>query len=318
MLISICCITYNHENYIQQALESFLMQKGSFEMEILINDDASRDRTPHIIRRYAKKYPERIKPLFHGENQYSKGITNPSGVFNFPRARGKYIALCEGDDYWLDPHKLQKQLVIMENNPKLSFCFHSARIKNMDSSFSPFLVRPYLKSGEISPDQVIDKKSGYPTASLFFPKAFVQELPNYYLECPIGDIPLQLLLAARGPAYYLDEALSVYRRGDPGSWSAGQRAGGFEKKQEAYFKAMVKTYRDFDRETDLIFHKSVVSALSRLRFGIYVNTRQFSRIFQKRFQRELRELGLFERGMLCLEYRYPEIYRRIRGIVTGK
>lgn len=98
LMVSICCITYNHEKYISEALESFLMQKTSFKYEILIHDDASTDNTAKIIREYEKKFPEIIKPIYQIENQYSKG-NKINLVYNFPRAKGKYIAICEGDDY---------------------------------------------------------------------------------------------------------------------------------------------------------------------------------------------------------------------------
>lgn len=109
-LVSICCITYNHKEYIRDALDGFLSQRTDFPYEILINDDASTDGTADIIREYEQKYPEKIRALLQTENQYSKGITNPSGAFNFPRVRGRYVAMCEGDDYWTDPEKLQKQV----------------------------------------------------------------------------------------------------------------------------------------------------------------------------------------------------------------
>ncbi len=115
LLVSICCLTYNHKNYIIQALDSFLQQKTNFEFEILIHDDASKDGTMDIIREYEVKYLNIIKPLYEKENQWVKGRRG-SAVFNFPRARGKYIALCEGDDHWTDPLKLQKQVDFLESN----------------------------------------------------------------------------------------------------------------------------------------------------------------------------------------------------------
>lgn len=114
-LVSISCITYNHVNYIKDAIEGFLMQKTSFKFEVLIHDDASNDGTEEIIRDYEAKYPNIIKPLYETENQWIKGRIG-SAIFNFPRAHGKYIALCEGDDYWTDPYKLQKQVDFLENN----------------------------------------------------------------------------------------------------------------------------------------------------------------------------------------------------------
>lgn len=123
ILVSICCITYNHEKYIRDAIEGFLMQKTDFPFEVLIHDDASTDGTADIIREYETKYPDIIKPIYQTENQYSKGI-KISATYNYPRAKGKYIALCEGDDYWTDPLKLQIQVNVLEKHPQYVFCCH--------------------------------------------------------------------------------------------------------------------------------------------------------------------------------------------------
>lgn len=115
-LVSICCITYNHAPYIRQCLDGFLMQKTNFPLEVIINDDCSTDGTTDIIREYELKYPNIIKPIYHDENLYSKGIRGMFATFCFPKARGKYIALCEGDDYWIDVFKLQKQIEYLEKH----------------------------------------------------------------------------------------------------------------------------------------------------------------------------------------------------------
>jgi len=121
-LVSICCLVYNHEKYIRECLEGFVIQNTDFNIEFLIHDDASTDGTANIIREYEKKYPELIKPIYQTENQYSKGV-RPTFAFNIPRAQGKYIAMCEGDDYWTDPLKLQKQVDFLEANPDYIMCF---------------------------------------------------------------------------------------------------------------------------------------------------------------------------------------------------
>lgn len=121
-LVSISCITYNHAPYIRQCLEGFIMQKTNFAYEILIHDDASTDSTSDIIREYENKYPDIIKPIYETENQYQKGVPIGSAVWNVPRAQGKYIALCEGDDYWTDPNKLQKQVDYMEQHSEIDLC----------------------------------------------------------------------------------------------------------------------------------------------------------------------------------------------------
>ncbi|HPW37667.1 MAG TPA: glycosyltransferase, partial [Syntrophorhabdus sp.] len=131
--VSIGCTTFNHGKYIRECIEGFLLQKTDFPIEIIIHDDASTDNTPQIIDEYAKRYSGLIVPILQTENQYSKGI-NPFISFVFPRARGKYIALCEGDDYWADPLKLQKQVDFLEANPDYVISYHNAMIVDEDGN----------------------------------------------------------------------------------------------------------------------------------------------------------------------------------------
>lgn len=126
-LVSISTITFNHAPYIRKCLDGFLIQKTNFGFEVLIHDDASTDGTEEIIREYEAKYPDIIKPLYEEENQWVKGRRG-SAVFNFPRAKGKYIALCEGDDYWIDPLKLQKQVDFLEANPEYVLTCHRYKV----------------------------------------------------------------------------------------------------------------------------------------------------------------------------------------------
>ena len=120
-LVSIDCITYNHCKYIRDALEGFLMQRTNFPVEILIHDDASTDGTAEIIKEYEKQYPWLIKPVYQTENQYSKHNGTISKI-QYGSALGKYIAFCEGDDYWTDPYKLQKQVDFLESNVWVDIC----------------------------------------------------------------------------------------------------------------------------------------------------------------------------------------------------
>ena len=146
IVVSISCITYNHAPYIRQALDGFIMQQTNFRFEVLIHDDCSTDGTDDIIREYATKYPDIIKPLYEEENQYQNGKPHGSAVWNFPRAKGKYIAICEGDDYWTDPLKLQKQVDFLESHPDFSMVFANVRL-HYDSGLSneslPLVNREY-------------------------------------------------------------------------------------------------------------------------------------------------------------------------------
>ena len=150
---TICCITYNHEEYIRDAIESFLMQKTHFPFEIIIHDDASTDKTAEIIKEYEIKYPDIIKPIYQTENQYSKG--KKASLFTFMAARGKYIAFCEGDDYWIDPLKLQKQTELMEKYPDCYISFHPAIIRSFDETIENRMLGFYSEKTTIFPAEKV-------------------------------------------------------------------------------------------------------------------------------------------------------------------
>lgn len=213
-LVSICCITYNHALYIRQCLDGFMMQKTDFSFEVLIHDDASTDGTADIIREYEAKYPDLIKTIYQVENQYSKGI-KISATYNYSRAKGKYIALCEGDDYWIDPLKLQKQVDFMENHPNYSLCFHNAIIINEFQDNEVIRFNRISQNRNVALHEIIDVFI-IPTASMFFRSDLVKTIPQWVTSIYSGDFSLALLLANSGKMYCFKDYMSVYRRNPTG------------------------------------------------------------------------------------------------------
>jgi len=214
-VVSVSCITYNHSAYIRDAIEGFLMQKTTFPVEVLIHDDASTDGTSDIIRAYEARYPNIIKPIYQTENQYSKGI-RISITFNYPRAKGKYIAICEGDDYWIDPYKLQKQVTFLEQNPEYGLVFTDADVFNEKTRrFIKHYDRTYKK--KIPEGDVINTllyKNPYRTCTSLFRCIFLKDYYNYidrFSSNKIGDAPLWLYIARKSKVKYLTDTTSVYR-----------------------------------------------------------------------------------------------------------
>ena len=304
-LVSICCLSYNHENYIDETLKSWLDQKTDFDVEILIHDDASTDKTVEIIKSYAEKYSEGngshfvIRPLYEEENQFSKSpIKNISGIYNFPRATGKYIAMCEGDDYWTDENKLSEQVAYMESHPDCSMCFHSAYQINSDV-VGKKMMRPYTQTRIVTPEEIITKSSGYPTASLLLRSDLMKALPKFYMEAPIGDIPMQLTMAAGGYGYYIDKPMCAYRYFAPGSWTRDMYTGeGFKAKQQGYEKQLIQMYDDFDDYSDHRFTSSIAEAKKRLHFNVAMNLRDWDVIFDKEYKKYYNEKNLLDRAYL--------------------
>ena len=215
-LVSICCLTYNHEHYIEQCLEGFLMQKVDFPVEILIHDDASTDKTVEIIRKYESKYPEIIKPVYQSENQYSKGIS-VSRVYQFPRAQGKYIALCEGDDYWTDPFKLQKQVDYLENHPECGLVHTKCSVVDSDNNpiSDEYLkeMRENIKDGKVFYN-LLAGPNFIPTLSVMLRGRILSDILKKTSEkvlSSIQDYWLWLRVADVAEVKYLDFNSGTYR-----------------------------------------------------------------------------------------------------------
>lgn len=221
--VSISCITYNQKSYIADAIESFLNQKTDFDFEIIIHDDASTDGTTEIVKRYENLYPDKIIGIYQSENQFSKDINiNPTYVY--PKCRGDYIALCEGDDYWCDEYKLQKQVDYMEKHPECSFCFTNGYIYNtVNKTMRDFL--PYGKESRslVSESRQMDlgeniQLSFIPTASFLFTRKVALQLPEYFKKkCSKGDLKTRLFMIGQNKAYYLSDKTVVYRENAIGS-----------------------------------------------------------------------------------------------------
>lgn len=255
ILVSISCITYNHENYIAEAIDSFLMQKTTFNYEILIYDDASTDRTADIIREYENSYPDIIKVIYQKENQYSKGITRIGYTYNDSRAQGKYIALCEGDDYWIDPNKLQKQIEYLESNPKCAMCVHASRRVSINGKE----VQPLLGLSGNNNQILRLEDIGYrffATASRVYRKELLKDTPPWFYQTDSGDMASYLLLMSRGYCYYMREVMCAYRVGVPGSSNERLKQKNIEEKKRHYSER-IEVFNSFNLFTGYRY-KSVI------------------------------------------------------------
>lgn len=217
-LVSVCCLAYNHEPYIVQALEGFMMQKTNFSFEVLLYDDASTDGTADIIRDYEKKYPRIFKPIYQTENQFSKGI-KVTQKYQFPRVQGKYIAMCEGDDYWTDPLKLQKQVDFLEANEEYALCCHHYHVLNSNEISKSKLISKIDFDFTLKDifEQTIAK-----TLTVVFRRSFIDfnVLQQYHYA---RDTHLIYHLLLNGKGRYFAESLGVYRLHQGGVFSVNNQ-----------------------------------------------------------------------------------------------
>lgn len=208
LMVTIRCITYNHEPYIRQCLEGFIMQKTNFRFEAIVHDDASTDETAKIIREYAEKYPDIIKPIFETENQYSKLDGSIQRIMS-EHIHGKYVAMCEGDDYWIDPLKLQKQVDFLESNPEYSMCAHNAFVFYQQKN-DVCLFNKTSYSGELPVHDAIHAWK-IPTASILVLSEVAKEYPSWLAVIYSGDYSLILRTLLKGKIYLISDIMSVYR-----------------------------------------------------------------------------------------------------------
>lgn len=215
-LIVIRCATYNHNPYLRDALEGFVMQKTDFPFVAIVHDDASTDGTVAILREYAERYPDIILPIYEEENQYSKkdGSLRQIMSIAFNTTGAKYIALCEGDDYWTNTLKLQKQVDFLESHPEYTYIFHNAIIHWEDNAHPDKYMADYVP-GDVSPLQLYNSWL-VPTASVVFRREILQSdtyikslgIPN----AVFGDVQIAIASGFHGKIYYLAECMSVYRK----------------------------------------------------------------------------------------------------------
>lgn len=252
IMVTVICTAYNHEKFISDTLDGFLSQKTDFPVEYIIHDDASTDNTAKIISEYSALHPSFFTPIIQEENQYSK---NRQFFYDIIlSSKGKYIALCEGDDYWSDPLKLQRQVNLMETNPRAALCMHNAYILDiLSNKFTP--VNPYPHQGILSAKEVLSECGKLPpTASMLFRADVAKKMPMDIFKAPVGDRPLRMYLAISGETYYLNDIMSVYRTNNAESFSGGLND---YEKSEALVSEMEKFYNRFDEYTNFQYHDEV-------------------------------------------------------------
>lgn len=208
-------MTYNHDRFIEQALESALRQKVTFDYEIIVSEDCSTDRTRSIVLEYSQRYPDKIRLLLSERNLRSNEVV----ARGYRAARGQFIALLDGDDYWTSPHKLEKQAAFLDRYPDCAICFHNAQVVHENQSRAPWFWTP-TGHKQVSTIEDVWEGNFIATASTMYRNGLIGEIPTWYLPLfPITDWPLHILHAEHGWIGYLDEVMSVYRYHSEGLYS---------------------------------------------------------------------------------------------------
>lgn len=273
-LVSVSVVTHGHASFIRECLDSILSQEADFPYEVLIGEDGSTDETREICVEYARRFPEMIRLFLHNRSDVIYINGRPTGryslLYNIREARGKYIALCEGDDYWTDPNKLMKQVRFLESSATHVACFHDVDVLKMDGS----LERNGSKANQFHRSDFSFRDLAriwcINTCSLVFRKA-VLDLPDWYSGDPAGDRCLVLLLARFGRVRFLRDTMAVYRR------HIGGMSSSWWDPMDGYVGLLERRWRALDGLTDFRYHDLMMMNVRQVRLRLAIS-REESRL----------------------------------------
>jgi glycosyltransferase involved in cell wall biosynthesis len=275
--VSVIVHTYNHEKFIRQTLDSILCQEVNFQYEVIVGDDASPDSTPQIIQEYQSRFPEIIKPMLHPKNLGGYGKNNTLATLAV--CKGQYIAAMDGDDYWTNPLKLQKQVDFLDDNADFVACFHNALIHYEDGSAPDSFVNDENQREVTTIEDLVGEDEVWymATSAVMFRNGIMKEYPQWFHESKSGDIPRYILLGKHGKFYYLNEVMSVYRKNNGGmSFTDG--------KQDADFLYnRIGMYEGIDAELNYQFHKTVQKNIARYYLMLANSIQYGDNFFKSRF-----------------------------------
>ncbi len=252
-LLSIICFAYNHDKYITRTLDGFLMQKTDFSFEIIVHDDASTDHTPGIIRRYEKRFPNIVYPVYEKENQYSKRDGSLYRALK-GKVRGKYVAYCEGDDYWIKDEKLQKQVDFLEANPSYTCTYHPVYYVK-DGMTAGHDILSYFDR-DVTAEEIIAGGGEFcASPSMCFRSEYLYQKWKFKDISDVGDYPMQIILGLNGKVRYMSMIAACYRIETDRSWSS--RMSLDRKLQARHNKTEIKSMLELNKETKGRYEKSI-------------------------------------------------------------
>ena len=311
--VSVICTAYNHEKYIRQCLEGFVMQKTDFPFEVIVHDDASTDGTADIIREFAAKYPDIIKPVLQTENQYSQSIPIMR-TFMYPIAQGDFFAYCEGDDYWIDPDKLQRQYDYLTEHPEYTLCAHNVYAHNLTTGKKYMYTKFQFECNPKVDAVIMGGGSYFATNSLLVRKEAVLDLPECFRSKGFGDYQIAMHAAITGKCHVFVEFMSVTNRGVEGSWTS--RNFNDESKRVVHYRKVIDLLQTIDKYYDGKYHAPISKTISKHEFDIALLEKDYKVMVRpehkKRFRKQYKTGK--ERFRIYLKAWFPHLARAYRKI----
>lgn len=311
MMVSITCVAFNHEDYINTTLDSFLMQETSFPFEILINDDVSSDRTVEILKEYESKFPNIVKPVYQTENQYSQGINTMAILFPF--IKGKYVAFCDGDDYWIDKEKLQIQVDAMEKHPEVDLCFHPS-YKDVNGNRTEVMAQHANEDKIFEFEHSVKGHGDFAeTASMMFTNSLISSLPEWFMTAMPGDYVSEVMGAERGGSLYLNRIMSVYRAGLEGGWTEGEMRKTTEERRES-LNNIADQLTFLDNYLENKYHQEFQSVIHKDRFHFISIVSNDMKIKKEMYQQYKDDFSVVEKLKWHLLFKHQNLISVLKSV----
>jgi glycosyltransferase involved in cell wall biosynthesis len=310
--VSVLIITYNQKKFIRKAIDSALAQQTTFPIEILVGDDFSSDGTREIIQEYERQYPDKVIGVLHPRNLGKNGGIN--FLETLKRAKGEYYALMDGDDYWTDPLKLQKQADLLDAHPEYSMVFHNALITYEDGSPSHVLNGQDMKPFYTVEDLIGDKEIWFMATSSTLYRNTIKEYPAWFSESVSGDIPRLILKAKKGPIGYLPDVMSVYRKNRNGTSNTDH------EDDAVFLNNRIAMYSNINRELDYQYDRLLKKNMARY-YRMMLASKQYRDSYLAKLRLAIRYYSLAHPSWadfksVVYDHLTPPVLQRAYGVVT--
>lgn len=306
--VSIVCDVFNHEKYLRETLDGFVFQQTNFLFEILVHDDASTDSSADIICEYEAKYPDLIKPVYQTVNQYSQNVPIDM-TFQIPRIKGEYVAVCEGDDCWSDPLKLQKQVDFMDSHPEYSMCACGSVWYNLKTGLTENR-RKWEEDRDVSLEEILLAHNGdfFQYASVMMRAEVFVTRPRWFNLFPIGDYPLSVFAALNGKIRLLADTMTVYRYYAENSWTVRMDN---DEARAGVCRKMIDGLEALDEDTGYTHHETIHQRLLQHKYTLALMTHDYQALRSGELKAMYQARSPLKRVSDTIRCKYPKLYTKI-------
>ena len=320
--VTVFCLAYNHADYIGQTLQGFLDQETDFPFHVIVHDDCSTDNTRTVIEEYVAKRPALFTTIYQKENQYSKPDISILETFIYPRIETEYSCICEGDDYWTDPHKLQLQYDYLQAHPECGMCVHNTACIAFDGTDLNLLISSETTDRDYTADDVI-RSCGhglFHTSSHMYRTQLRREIPAYYRIPGVGDYPQSIYFATQGNIHYIARTMSAYRMNVPGSWS--DKIQNNSDRFLNHLQQLINMLQSIDLHTNGKYHAAIQFAVDNSHFPILIRENRLLPVFSSAVCRSrFREEPLTRQCKLLIRWFAKPLmgfYRKLRNYIQSR